>query len=709
MYTKTLPVNRSTIFLALLFSALAAVLFVRTNPRPPHHHGYAILSWKELNGFTDSPSPQTLPRLFPSDGAAVSWKEAGSTTKTRRAESDWFVIEAPIIEFAAAGALDDRTSKKPTVAVVSDTGEVFADETLPLTNEILNDQGWNARRIKLPPEAVGRKAQVIFRTKAASARGAWFAVRERIDFYEDAPYPAAFGSGPVSLKFFGAAILLALLGGLLIDRFSTGEPGRRVQFIFFLALGTLFQFHPAVYYYWDEWDILARFHQLGPAGIFYTHNEHFLPLFFGWYYLLIKIFGAMYLPMIAISVCLHALNAVLLVAILRRLGGGTMLAERAALLLGVLFTINCLHAETLQWAFEQCILICELLTLTSFFLCWRFIGRRDWKFGVLAAGAALIAPLFFGNGFSLPLQAAIFMVLGPIAICAQDEHVSRFRYAPRLGIFLALSTVFAGAAAFLYHLHPGNAAPRPPIDSYWDFASQLAQYLWVGTELGAILRGIGLFPGLSLGSASYVAGKLDLTIRRPDLLFAGIGFVVSIAALVVGAYYRRNRREAVRLWLMGWLIALACLALPALGRASLGVDQSLSPRYHYATLVGVCIMLLPCFMQLLEWGGSYTAKEKSFAARAAIPFAIAVIFLSHFLTTRFFDYFTARGFEHRVYLEELEAWQKQLRDAGVDPASNYEAAGTALAQMHPTHRHTITPAQHPNEIYSLYKSLRFSE
>ena len=74
---------------------------------------------------------------------------------------------------------------------------------------------------------------------------------------------------------------------------------------------------------------------------------------------------------------------------------------------------------------------------------------------------------------------------------------------------------------------------------------------------------------------------------------------------------------------------------------------------------------------------------------------------------RQFTYFTDLGRRHRMYLAELGAWGQQLDERRTTaPQTTYEASGSPVQGMQPTHLETVTPGRHPEEIYKTLRWLR---
>lgn len=225
-----------------------------------------------------------------------------------------------------------------------------------------------------------------------------------------------------------------------------------------------------------------------------------------------------------------------------------------------------------------------------------------------------------------------------------------------------------------------NARPFEDLQKLFD-------YLLVGTQLGGVLRGLGLFPFFAnTDPASLLTGP-----DRPEPLLATWGFLASLALLTY-SLWKRPRGEAFRIWSLGQLIIITSMLLPAFGRWQYGMEQSLSLRYHYATIVGLAILLFP----LLAGSALSTNIQKRRAAPTLgaalliLYFAVQLKAGNNYLVTPF-------GPTHRAYAAQLRDWNINLRALGA--VTSYEAAGTALEGQHPLHPHSFTSQRHPDEVY----------
>ena len=133
-------------------------------------------------------------------------------------------------------------------------------------------------------------------------------------------------------------------------------------------------------------------------------NIFYLLLFF-LLYLEYSLFGENYLPYLLINFLFHSLNCFLLYRIFSELFSTLKNSHTLALVLSIAYLVSGLHAEALQWAFEQTLLICSSLMFFSLYQFQLYIKEENNIPLVKAFIAATLSPLFFGNGFIVILFA----------------------------------------------------------------------------------------------------------------------------------------------------------------------------------------------------------------------------------------------------------------------------------------------------------------
>lgn len=458
-----------------------------------------------------------------------------------------------------------------------------------------------------------------------------------------------------SFHLFAPQLLTsALLAVVLVWYCSSAADTRKSSAVkelllfFVIAIGV--HFRREVFFYWDEWLVLERYKNMGAGGVIYTHNEHFLPIFFYFYFLLAKFFGIHYLRYVVVGLFFHALNACLLRTFICRLIPQTTVAQRAGLVLACFYLVNAAHAEVLHWAFELSVVICQTVILWSMICLFDYFRTGDRSKLFHIAIGILVTPFIFGGGFTLP---AILMGLTILAPSISFSKQNLLRAVPLVNVLIG-----AAVCAGIFYFHFRELTPvaetkfvfnRNTLEALW-------HYILVGAELGAILRGLGLFPSLGLEGPRELYERSHGPTVDPELHYAWAGFWVSVVIVVVSLLCSKDRRATIKLWLLGQLLMLLTFLLPALVRVKIGIFQSLALRYQYGALIGLCVMLTPLAVAWYEEDeGRMRLIFRSVLGVAATCSIAVQLFLGSSFT-----YFTNVGRTNRAYIAELTKWRVSL-------------------------------------------------
>lgn len=289
-----------------------------------------------------------------------------------------------------------------------------------------------------------------------------------------------------------------------------------------IFLLTLVVFSPALRNAWTGWDDTAYvlnnplMHAPdGLARIWTTRDsEQFYPLTFSSYYLQHALFGPRPGGYHAVNILLHAVNAVLCLALARALGLGRL----AALLAAALFALHPTQVMSVAWIAEHKNTLCGLFTLLTL-LCWVHAARREraalWYVASLAA--YVLAMLAKTAVVALPVALLLLdaLILRPRAAHPGTPTRALLRIAPMLLVAAALAVItylfeqkfvdrqspdwiptfaervqIAGAApwAYLWHLvWPFQLSPAYPI---WNVGA--SRLVWWLPLLASVLAGLAL-------------------------------------------------------------------------------------------------------------------------------------------------------------------------------------------------------------------------
>lgn len=422
------------------------------------------------------------------------------------------------------------------------------------------------------------------------------------------------------------------MGGILV---KVNLLNKKVVFFIFLLFSFVVQYRVNTYFFFDEWDLLNSFAEKGLSAIFIPHNEHFEPLFFTFYYFENKLFGDSYSFYIFVNLILHSLTGVSLFCFLNRLGKG---ARKLSFLISLCFVINYLHSENLQWAFEQCIILQNLLNLLAFNLAWDFVVYGGLARLILVSLCCVLAPLFFGNGLILPLQVGVVVFLSAIFVNTDLKDERNFKIKIISAIKLLLScVVFFTLAAVLYSTHKN---PEKTYDLL-HYPIHSLKYLYVTSSLGTFLRGLGLFPILDFPQLESFFGEIT---DKKLVNFSHLGLLVNFLMLFILVRNAKNKIEGFRNWLIGNAIIASSMLLPALGRSIYHLHQGLYLRYYSLNLVGLSII---CFFIFKDY--SQFERRKKYLSQ----FLLFCYFIIQVSQARNYVYFTKAGIGNLSYAQKL--------------------------------------------------------
>ena len=293
----------------------------------------------------------------------------------------------------------------------------------------------------------------------------------------------------------------------------------------------------------------------------------------------------------AVSVLLHALNAVLLLFALRALTGRVWCSALAA----AVFALHPLRVESVAWIAERK----DLLAGTSFLACLWLYAR--WFRSPSRARHATLAAVF-----ALGLMAKPTVVTLPCVLLVLDRWPLA-RTEPLLALAREKAVLFALSAAGCV-------------------MTLISQSLGKCTDIIVDAPGpLARLANAGIAYAQYLAKAVwpvDLAffyphpaIVDPDGSRAGatVGAVLLLTALTAGAVTLRRRVPAA---LAGWLLFLGML-VPAIGVVQVG-GQALADRYAYLPLIGVEVAVV---WAVASWVGPRRA-----ARRLAVALALLACF-----------------------------------------------------------------------------------
>jgi len=445
--------------------------------------------------------------------------------------------------------------------------------------------------------------------------------------------------------------------------------------VLFYCFAILVFYKATLFFFWDEWHLIERFKNDGIGASFVGHNEHFIPISFLAYFFQLKLFGDDYCFFLYLSSAIHAFNSVLLLKILRILGRNFSKIEGIARTIAFMFLVSALHSEALHWAFEQCLLISASFTFLAVLHGLEYTQTSRRRSLVLAAIFCALSPLCFGNGFIVVLF--IFCIALREYLHAGRLITKEIKYL-LLACSLAMLIPVALYAGTTSNSEGHGLGVVAPIESN----KQVAKYLIYGTQLGTVVRGLGLYPGLLYGdSREFFNAAKDTPLLNPtsnfndpENLFFYLGVYISLGSLVILIRRYRPGDSSLSLWFAGQCWMVAAFLLLTYGRSAWGYHNSLTLRYQYTALPGLCIFIIPV---LALFAGNLKKPAVYWSAQV---FCCFYFFMQLTLVGGYKD-FTSKGIANKVWLKTLEK-----RDSSV-PIS-------------------LTPGLYPNDIRTSLKWMR---
>jgi tetratricopeptide (TPR) repeat protein len=273
------------------------------------------------------------------------------------------------------------------------------------------------------------------------------------------------------------------------------------------------------------------------------------------------------------SVLLHALNALLVFVILRKMTG----AVWRSLLVAALFGLHPMHVESVAWIAERKDVLSTLFWLLTIWAYAHWVRRQEarqpraWVFYGLAVASFVLGLMTKPMLVTVP---CVLLLLDVWPLKRFERITHRSRTAVMWSVVVEKIPFFGLAAAvgvltFLAQKHVGALKTT-------------AGYPWPGRIANALIAycqylGKCVYPTRLAVFYPYPVGQLLGRAVLAGVLLTGV-------TIAVGALYRRRPYLMV-----GWLWFLGTL-VPVIGLVQVG-EQSMADRYSYMPLVGVFVML----------------------------------------------------------------------------------------------------------------------
>ncbi len=321
----------------------------------------------------------------------------------------------------------------------------------------------------------------------------------------------------------------------------------------------------------------------------------------------------------SINLGLHALNGVLVFALLRKIllrvpssppgESGRTQVVIAALFGALWWALHPLRVEPVAWAVTQKFLIATALLIATLFLWLRWLdeqarGANGTKWYAWSLGGFVSSLLFYPLGVPMPGVLLLLAVSWPREDTQAKSPVRWGRIFLALAPFLLASGLVMIPALLYTYEQPAGSSPQVAAAAIsWPAHAMEAAYIWT----------YYVWKPFTLGSYSPVYAALlnfDPTAR------AFVGSAIALVTLTALALALRRRYPWV---LVLWLCHL-CLLVPVLG---IGINSENFTNDRYAYVPGIVwSALLALVLVRLPWS-KWTAPVRSGALVAGIA-ALAV-------------------------------------------------------------------------------------
>jgi hypothetical protein len=306
------------------------------------------------------------------------------------------------------------------------------------------------------------------------------------------------------------------------------------------------------------------------------------------------------------SLLLHALNVVLLFFFLAQVTRSTS----RSLLVAVLFAVHPINVESVAWVAERKNVLCTLFFLLALVTYARYVRRPK------LAGCLLVALMF-----ALALTAKAMVVTLPFVLLLLD--------------FWPLQRIEGWSQPSAVYPAPQFPAWKLALEKLPLLALSVAESVitFIAQRKDGSIGTVAKFPLLLRVSNAIVAYAAYLwkTVWPAHLAvlypYPSKGLpvwqVLLSAALLAGvsawAWRERSRRSYL---IIGWCWFLGMM-VPVIGLIQVG-EQSMADRYAYLPLIGIFVMVVWGFSDVVEKAGGWLRRWASIAAVVALGLLSAV-------------------------------------------------------------------------------------
>ncbi len=620
----------------------------------PRFIDFTPLRWRLLQGCRLGAAPDALNGWNSAVGTYNM--PASALSHGVRCSTETFKLLSPSVSLEYSGMERARA----LVSLHNAGGQVLTSSSFAIPGDFNTKLYWRRLLLKVDSKHVGEPVTLSIAGVEDYSADKWFALRSRADFFQQTSVALTFH---ILLKEKGISIALCFALALLIvvwikQNIIESRISWRRYVLFLLFLGAGVHYRSNLFFYKNDWLLLKEFITNGWVSILKPHQGHLSPLLYFWNYLQILSFGAKYSLYAFVSIVFLVINSILLAWLLQRLAKNQPRAEAAARLMGVLYLLNSVHVESVQWFSMQSTLL------------------------YLAVVLAILAGSIDGIRSSRGSQRLLFALM-----------------------LAAVPLIYFGGFSSSITAKPHFTLP------------DLSRYALVGSQMGAVLRGFGLYPSLNVNSAPGLIASLGSwfpfisPVKEPEMFFAWCGLGLSVIFLIAYLFKEDSGRK-ICFWVMGQSLVFCAILIPAFTYGDLGTRLSLSLSYHTASLVGVSFMLFPLVMGLLPSQEASSSLSESYPNDVRLPRVFLPLMCFYLCIQLFmgihYHYFTNRGVKIQLAVSQLDNWMQKLQSYSKEQQIPFAGTGTPLEGLAPKYPKSLAAAIGPEELYSLMKRLEGS-
>lgn len=175
-------------------------------------------------------------------------------------------------------------------------------------------------------------------------------------------------------------------------------------------------------FFYDDWGFIETFQQnKATFGYFFApHNEHFMPMFKGIFFVMFKIFGLNIVPYMWFLILMHIINVCLFYALCKKIFPH---AKWLPIILAVLVLSNSAYYEVVHWFTLLCTALSFMFLQISLLYLHLYVEQGEKKLLIISA----ISSFFIPMNFSLGIIGIAFIFLYYFCIIKKEFKIKEIK------------------------------------------------------------------------------------------------------------------------------------------------------------------------------------------------------------------------------------------------------------------------------------------